>query len=304
MRSTLACCLLLAACGDDGLKQLQNRPPNAVIFCPSTVGVGEAVNCTAMSSTDPDGDSITFDWDFGDGASANGTSVSHTFAAMGEYTVEVIARDSAGATDTDSTTVTVETPNAPPVAVITGPTTAFVGVTASFDASSSHDPDGTIAGYLWDFGDGSTAATATFGKTWNSVGSLTVTLTVTDNLGKGGQATQLVTVTEPSYNGMWNWGLVNESDRSDSGCGPFYDSVLQITVNGAAITIVENPGSNSVTYTGTITGNLFSATNSGLGMTQIISGTFTTPTHFDGNYHVEGLAGLCNRDRAVKGDKQ
>ena len=57
MRITLAWCLVaLTACGDDGLKQLDNRAPNAVISCPSPVAVGEAVNCTAMASSDPDVD--------------------------------------------------------------------------------------------------------------------------------------------------------------------------------------------------------------------------------------------------------
>ena len=44
-------------------------------------------------------------------------------------------------------------PNTPPAAAFTSTAT---GLKAAFDASASTDPDGTIASYAWDFGDGAT----------------------------------------------------------------------------------------------------------------------------------------------------
>ncbi len=58
------------------------------------------------------------------------------------------------------------------------------GIAATFDASGSVDPDGTIASYVWDFGDGSaTASGVTVNHTFNGGTDRVVTLTVTDNAG-------------------------------------------------------------------------------------------------------------------------
>jgi PKD repeat protein len=53
-----------------------------------------------------------------------------------------------------------------------------------FDASRSFDIDGTIAGYEWDFGDGTRGAGKTASHVYTRPGSYTVKLTVTDDHGK------------------------------------------------------------------------------------------------------------------------
>jgi len=60
----------------------------------------------ASASTDPNGDALTFAWDFGDGATGSGETVSHTYTAAGEYTVVLMASDGA-LTGTDSLTVSI-----------------------------------------------------------------------------------------------------------------------------------------------------------------------------------------------------
>jgi PKD repeat protein len=82
--------------------------------------------------------------------------------------------------------------NEPPVADFT---TSCTALSCSFDGSGSHDPDGTIASYAWQFGDGDTAAGATATHTFAGSGTYPVTLTVTDDGGLTGTATQQVTVT-------------------------------------------------------------------------------------------------------------
>ena len=67
----------------------------------------------------------------------------------------------------------------------------------SVDGSGSSDPDGTVASYAWDFGDGATASGATASHTYAAAGTFTVTLTVTDNAGATGVATAPVTVVQP-----------------------------------------------------------------------------------------------------------
>ncbi|UOX99768.1 PKD domain-containing protein [Blastococcus sp. PRF04-17] len=68
------------------------------------------------------------------------------------------------------------------------------GLVAGFDGTGATDVDGTITGYAWNFGDGSTGAGATASRTYAAAGTYPVTLTVTDNRGATSTATRLVTV--------------------------------------------------------------------------------------------------------------
>jgi PKD repeat protein len=63
------------------------------------------------------------------------------------------------------------------------PSAAPAGSASNFQGGGSTDQDGTVAGWHWDFGDGSTADGASVSHTYASPGSYTVRLTVTDNDG-------------------------------------------------------------------------------------------------------------------------
>ncbi|MGI8532179.1 MAG: PKD domain-containing protein [Geodermatophilaceae bacterium] len=83
-------------------------------------------------------------------------------------------------------------PNQPPSASFTSSCT---GLTCSFDASTSADPDGSIVGYSWRFGDSSTGSGVSPSHTYGSAGARTVTLTVTDNNGATGSTSNAQPVT-------------------------------------------------------------------------------------------------------------
>jgi PKD repeat protein len=81
--------------------------------------------------------------------------------------------------------------NQPPVAAFTYDCTDLA---CDFDASGSSDPDGSIASYAWNFGDGGTASGVTASYTYASGDTYTVSLTVTDNEGATDTETKSVTV--------------------------------------------------------------------------------------------------------------
>jgi len=77
--------------------------PNAPVITsagasPTPSLVGQVVTFTA-STTDANGDTVTLNWDFGDGSSTDtGSPVTFTYGTAGEYSVSVIATDSTGKT--------------------------------------------------------------------------------------------------------------------------------------------------------------------------------------------------------------
>ena len=89
--------------------------------------------------------------------------------------------------------------NVPPTASFTfSPSSPLVNQWITFDARASTDPDGTIVGYSWDFGDGATGTGSQIQKRYSAAGTYTVTLTVTDNRGATDTTARTVTVGTPN----------------------------------------------------------------------------------------------------------
>jgi parallel beta-helix repeat protein len=76
------------------------------------------------------------------------------------------------------------------------PVSPQAGDEVTFDASASHDPDGSITSYRWDFGDGVEGAGEIVKHVFAQEGTYTVTLTVTDNSGLSKSLSKEVTVSK------------------------------------------------------------------------------------------------------------
>ena len=146
---------------------------------PYSGGVDKLISFNATGSYDPDGTIDAYFWDFGDGNNSTKANATHAYTDLGNFTVTLTVTDNHNASTTSSTWVYVIAN--PPVADTGGPYTSTAVDPVNFDSSGSHDPDGTIVEYIWDFGDGSNSTEANPTHIYALQGNYTVTLTVTDN---------------------------------------------------------------------------------------------------------------------------
>jgi photosystem II stability/assembly factor-like uncharacterized protein len=157
-----------------------NRPPVADTAGPYTTQEGEEITLDGSGSSDPDtakGDAVdTYAWDLDDDGTFETSGATVTFDRVGQdgvNTVSLRVTDQLGATDTESTTVTVE--NVPPTVTLSP-----VAPAAEDSATTVH---GTLTDPGWkdllsvtvDFGDGPTPVAGTYTSTPHGVAKLTFT---------------------------------------------------------------------------------------------------------------------------------
>ena len=123
-----------------------NRAPVAVISATPTYGAAPlTVNFSATGSNDPDGDTLTYEWNFGDGsAHASGAQVSHQYS-KGTYIAALTVRDPYGGVS--SATQRIDSGNTPPVAAISAPAAGFrfrAGEQITLRGSATDPEDGTL----------------------------------------------------------------------------------------------------------------------------------------------------------------
>jgi len=88
---------------------IQNRPPTADPGGPYNGTVNVPVNFDGTHSSDPDGNPLTYAWDFGDGGTGTGATPSHASAAEGTFTVSLTVTDNGTPplSNTATTTATI-----------------------------------------------------------------------------------------------------------------------------------------------------------------------------------------------------
>jgi len=111
------------------------------------------------------------------------------------------------------------------------------------NGSASSDPDGTIRGYAWNFGDGSSGSGASTTHTYTAGGTFTITLTVMDNKGAIGSKSQALTVssapppTSVSVSGKITYDRV--PFKSSPGAGLDYGRITPIPARGIVVELIK-----------------------------------------------------------------
>ncbi len=180
-----------------------------VAFFTNTSGGNGWMYFDGSQSYDLDGTVTTYKWDFGDGTGLHifdNPVVYRPYSAGGaNYTVTLIVIDNDGAlSDTASSVLLygsqLYVPPIPPIAVIDAPGDISTAQVATFDASSSYDPDNNIPfSYEWDFNnDGNPDATGvSVQHQFMTIGNHTISLKVTDTTGGVGWCNETVYVRGP-----------------------------------------------------------------------------------------------------------
>jgi glucose/arabinose dehydrogenase len=122
-----------------------NQPPTAQAAASPTSGPPPLdVGFSSAGSSDPEGQPLTYSWDFGDGGTSTDANPSHSYAAAGRYTVRLTTSD--GTNQTGSTPLTITVGN-PPQAAILSPSngaTFRAGDVIELSGSATDAEDGTL----------------------------------------------------------------------------------------------------------------------------------------------------------------
>jgi PKD repeat protein len=149
---------------------------------------------------DPSGNSTYIRWDWDDGnitdwlgpySSGSNASASHSWTQGGIYEIRAQLQGIGGQSNWSDPHSILIFQNTPPIANFTY---TIDELTISLDASSSYDPDGVITTWLWDFGDGTEGTGEILTHTYQTSGTYTVILTVTDDYGDTATITKHLSV--------------------------------------------------------------------------------------------------------------
>jgi hypothetical protein len=120
------------------------------------------------------------------------------------------------------------------------PNPATTGSPVGFNGAASSDPDGSIASFSWNFGDGTTGGGATPSHTFGVAGTYAVTLTVTDNGGETNAVSHQMVVTAAT---------TGSTSATGSTSTPTTPAVVAPSSRFSAHRATFNPKTGTITFT-------------------------------------------------------
>ena len=159
-----------------------NAPPRPII---SAVPVTSKalVDFAANQSSDIESEIQSYLWDFGDGNTASGPQVSHTYLNTGTYTVKLTVDDGASLANSIQSSEHVLLVNSYPEALFEAPSVIAPNQPFTVDGSSSSDIEGQITNYEWMINGKTVGNGSQTTITLESSGLHTISLSVMDDSG-------------------------------------------------------------------------------------------------------------------------
>ncbi len=144
-----------------------------------------------------------YEWNFGDGGTGTGASISHVYTQAGTYNVQLIITDAAGCRDTlnKALYIRVDGPTADFASAVPG---SCLNSAVTFNDASVTDGTHAIQQWIWNYGDGTadTLSAPPFQHTYAGAGIYTVSLKITDSRGCADSITKasLLVISKPFAN--------------------------------------------------------------------------------------------------------
>lgn len=233
-----------------------NRAPIANAGPDQNAIVNQTVNFDGSGSNDPDGDPLTYKWDFGDGTGTgwqNASNASHSYKSPGNYTVTLTVSDGS-LTDSGTCIGQVRgsgSNNIPPIANAGPDQETILGETVYFDGSKSYDPDfdpdplkhELPIEFQWDFGDGITTDWDGGPKTshkYNVPGNYSVTLMVRDGESTGSDICYIKVLSKDEVNGTVIGGIISSDATWNIYNSPYF--IMENTLIEENVNLTIEPG--------------------------------------------------------------
>jgi len=137
-------------------------------------------------------DIVSWLWNFGDGATSNKKNPSHNYSKPGRYNVTLTVKDRAG--NNNTTKLKINVSDLPPITDFSYSPKNVSSYTIIFFTSLSHDKDGYIVNYTWNFGDGSIGYGRNASHKYSKPGRYIVKLTTKDDFNVSNSSIKEITI--------------------------------------------------------------------------------------------------------------